>query len=281
MACVPFVVTHKLSLDDELPHPDTDIDHKISFKSFKKASKCSYVLSSEKTVDLIQALVYHFHSCASHCLASEPVLCQILHDVDPGQLYHVKVVNTPSYRFMYTSLKDILMQNKLFTSQWEDIKGEDIVMKPVFCCPLWNGQKWKFVMITEYAPGESLNHTRKFFNKLVKPYNKKIILANLEKAVSSMWLLGFSHNDLSDYNIIIDRKTNKIKIIDFETSVQLPENDKKHFQDLYKFLDVSDLYNKLYQKNALTLLKTAEKCCCKFIVHSLDGKFMEIAEYTL
>ena len=283
---IPFQLTGVVDLDSPIKAPNLKYNIIKIPSIYKRLSKNTFLLENNQYDDFVTKLHHHYVSCVKLNIVENTHLFRNLCDGKPKVQYHLKIVDTPTYRYMFTSLKDILMQWRLYNSSWKQYSGTSITTKPMLCSPYWNGRRWKFIIVTEYALGQSLHYARTYLQKLINPYNKKNLLNLLETAITIMWILGFSHNYLHDSNILYDKKNQSIKIVDFETCIQLPDDIVNTFRRKYiqnSSQNISDIFNSTYKIPSLSLLHLSESICCKFtdtnnILQNVDHDFMHIAK---
>lgn len=268
---VPFDIPDRVRsiLDDPILPCEDGIDlHETISNISEKIGKNAYLLSADK-YNIVSDLLLKHYRCIRTKLINAPEIHRFLHPhVTKKARYMLKLVDTPTYRYMFTSLKEVLMQDKIYGSEWEEFKGSDITTKPILCSPLWDGKRWKCAIVCEYAVGETLHVFRKFPRKIFwyRQYNKDTVMQILKNVVKTLWCLGYAHNDLSDYNIIFDKNTNDVKIIDFESCVQLPDDVVNEFRKEMRkgAKSIEAFYEKYYKYQSLSLLYISEQICCRF-----------------
>lgn len=297
---VPFApLTQELALqlDEQLLPPSSKIGKisKFLFPTvYHRIAKNIFKITAEDYDALQHSLEMHYSRIRAD-IPGPPDMYRILHETSSSNSsYMVKVVAIPTMRFAHTALKEIIMQERIYRAQWNEFSGRDVVAKPMMCSPVWDGRKWRFVMVCEYAHGRSLHSFRGFFSRMFGNCNRRAMIDATTKVVSTLWALGFVHNDMNDYNIIYNDKTHTARLIDFETCVQLPPEVVAAFR---KGIGASPsipptraylayLYDKHYKMPALSLLHLSEKFLCSFVgddrwLYNLDGIFMEMAEEAL
>lgn len=275
--CVPFNLIANINIDLRIMKPISS-NYIFNVKGYvqKRLSDHTFMISSNSCYTIIRFAKLHFN-CIKSNLINEPTFCRSFRDaIDTTKKYMMKIIDTPNYRSMNTALKEIIMQEKIYTSFHKNFRGSNIVTEPIFCTPFWNGRSWQFMIISVYAEGKSLHKFRGPFVKLFKMYDKQQILNQLYIAVKTLWILGFSHNDLSDYNIVYDVTKNSVKIIDFESAVKLPQEFIESFRNESNktSTNIIDLYMKYYKYPSLSLLKLSETACCKFLNIKTDDLFL-------
>jgi hypothetical protein len=284
----PFDIVQQLSssIDDKLSLPSPHI--RFHMPPYSSIAKNTFVIDSSAFDELRKLISVHFQRIRNDLISSKS-LYKTFNQSDEVSRLLVKVVHVSTYRDMLTALKQIHFQNRIYNARYITFRGSDIVAKPLLCCPVWNGCKWKFILVTEFVEGASLHKVRSVFNKLFHRYDRIAVISSLEKIVRTLWMLGFSHNDLSDYNVVYDRKTGTAKLIDFETCVQLPYDVVERFRDhvtthphCYEHLLAS--YEEHMKYPALALLSISEKVCLRYVgedrlLYNTDDRFIDIARH--
>lgn len=123
--------------------------------------------------------------------------------------------------------KEARMHNRLYTksgctSNGKIIRGSNIVVKPYMIVPLFIKQEWCMVFIQGVAKGETFKKFGKTLSTTV--YNAAYRTMNI------LWSLGFVHGDLHRDNLLYDKETGKVTLIDLETTMQVPTK----YRDAYK-----------------------------------------------
>jgi hypothetical protein len=291
---VPFPIQEYSNIDQQIPFP-TNRDNSFSISRFGKHMKKTehgdiYALSESRYDKMIHAISKHTEAIiGSH--EFKPI---ILNNKDlQVSRYIVKVCTTPSKRFVYTCMKELLMTNDVYTSSYDNIIGSSITCKPFFGCMIWTGKNWKYLIVFERANGVTLPKATSLLNKLLNcRYDKNKIMHTLTMTAKNLWLLGFAHNDLRGDNVIYDIKTNTVKIIDFETAVRLPDN---YIQDLrgkvakvqedgyrYNFEGLSCIFESCYKQIAVSLLALSEQVCLSYadedgLIFNTDDFFLPLS----
>jgi serine/threonine protein kinase len=126
-----------------------------------------------------------------------------------------------------------------------------------------------FIHVMEIASGKSLDE----FNAPGASMSPEMFVA-IEKAVVSLWMLGYAHGDLHFGNLMYDTKRKTITIIDFGMSVKIPLDIRKRIRAGIKSM-----------KNAVALWKETG---AQEYVHAVmsqrgrrwlndDGKLLQVA----
>lgn len=133
--------------------------------------------------------------------------------------YAVKVMLAPTYHHVVSAMKEAEMNDDIFNAAKSEAQRK-IVCKPYFCMHIWDGKKWVFIIVTEFAKGKTLKSMQSWglFNRKKVDYEDDI-----EIAINRLWWMGFTHN-LERENIIYDTKTKSVKIIGLSHCVALPLN---------------------------------------------------------
>lgn len=220
-----------------------------------------YELPQDKYNDLLHKLTLDIHVKSLHHV--------ILNAKDASiNKYIVKVVQVKNWQDAYTAMKELYMTDEIYKSSHLSCNGSDIACKPFFGCMFWSGKRWKYLSVYEKANGFTLakiNRT-KFLNR---KYNKDTVMVAVSNAIQTLWMLGFAHNDLYDANIIYDFKNKKVKIIDYEMTVKLPENITATISSL------------LYKKKAETVKITKAYCDSIARIYEQNAKEMAISILSL
>jgi serine/threonine protein kinase len=194
--------------------------------------------------------------------------------------YVVKIQKANTIRRMFTGFKEVRMLEQVYYSSWSAINGCDVVPQPILGCPVWDGNTWLYVIIMENVSGVPLSKVNTLGYRLWyrNRYNKHTIIDEVAKVVAAFWALGFAHNDLHLGNVIYDIKTDKVKIIDLESAVKMPNyNVDKLRQKLSscavrlgndeekQIIDcLVKMYKKYYKTSAISLLYLASKYCQQY-----------------
>lgn len=106
-------------------------------------------------------------------------------------------------------------------------------------------------MIMSKAPGSTL---RQYLGDSVysSPRLTPELYMAIERAVLALWIAGVAHTDMSLYNIMVDRRTMRVTILDFGLSVRLsPEVQAIVTADLHKLDDNAPMRAWKHIENAL------------------------------
>jgi hypothetical protein len=187
--------------------------------------------------------------------------------------YIVKVVPVMIWKDVNTSMKELYMTYNIYHSTYLTCKGFDIACKPFFGCLFWSGKQWKYLSIYEKAIGCSMSFMKRqrYFNG---DFNKEQVLLSASNAITTLWTLGFAHNDLCDKNLIYNSKTHTIKMLDFKMAVRLPVDTTTRLVELlypkkWHTVKINQVYcdniAKVFENNAkevsISLLSLAADIC--------------------
>lgn len=289
---IPFSVDFIERVDEKLVKPSTKGGKLTNCQKLTSTEYggCLYTASGKHLAGIIDNLSENYTEIRPHIDLEHLALCfkPNIDTIEPNSQYVVKVSPASSKRTMLTGLKEIMMMDAVYNSSYEEYCGCDICPKPIFGCPFWTGKRWKYVIIMEKIAGDVFSYTYSFMNKILnfKKYDKKTIMNSLEKTLTTFWMLGFAHNDLRDGNIMYDMKTNKAKLIDFESIVKLPDDIVEKFRNKMKNdnnADVSDIFDQIYKKPALSLLCLSSHYCERYedednSIYNTDDFFLRIAK---
>lgn len=172
--------------------------------------------------------------------------------LSPATTYAVKVIPADTYRCMVTGLKEVSMNTEIFAV------CEDLVSKPFFSAPLWNGKSWVYVIVSEFLTGKTINDFR-VMNVFTSKKQKEDIKNTIVSTIYQLWWCGYSHNNLSRDNIIYDSKTNSVKLVGLSNCVALPFEDVSRFQRNISNYDVSMMreYQNTFKKSTILLVGIA------------------------
>jgi serine/threonine protein kinase len=268
---VPFEIEH--TGHEKMPV----FDKKSKSNQFRVSKYCNLYKKTKLGTKIYILSAKNFNELFMQITQSQDVTClqQVVFNTKDNDVddYIVKVVPVKNWRDANTSTKEMYMTNMIYNATHLSCKGIDIACKPYFGCLFWNGNQWKYLSVYEKARGISLSciYKHKYFNY---KYNKEQILLDVSKAVQSLWLLGFAHNDLYNSNVVYDMKTHSVKIIDFEMAVKLPDHIVSQLHDaLYKkrteTVKIGDVYchniattfDTIAKKMAISLLSLAKSTC--------------------
>lgn len=186
----------------------------------------------------------------------------------------LKTVKVHTYRQLFSGFVEIEMLNRAYNavgvpngdSEWErNLSGAEFFCKPFFVCPILKKNVWRLGIAMERAPGMSLSTLPK---SMEARYN---LYAAVERAIISMWLLGFAHSDLHHKNIIYAMNGDNVasvKIIDTESMVDLRETGVVELMKI-KMSEkgisfASDAFCSIMRPKALKKLAAAFKFCTQF-----------------
>lgn len=160
----------------------------------------------------------------------------------------MKVAKLTSPYKLHASLREVIVHHDVCckaapaTAWLPKIEGSQLVpqfyrgfvVTPVRGCPL-------YVVAMEFLEGETL-HRRK---ELVPEVSARLF-ANVEKAVKSLWCLGYRHCDLHTNNIMV-QLGDRVKLIDLSQAVRIEHNTLIQMRNVITpWTDVSALYVENY-----------------------------------
>lgn len=245
----------------ELPKPDTNENLHISkYAKCKVKTKNNVKIYETNNVNNI-VMLYNKLFNNKHIFESllEEEFHQSFTNVNESVCgtFIIKKIPCHNIRYMYTGLKEARMMHKIDTMSTE--KGVKLVPIVYFACPLYNNDKWYYIIVMEKINGIVLSKLTKPFNKLLRyiPYNKEIIIEASKTALDNLWSLGFSHNDLHDGNIIYDKSSNRIIFLDCETVVYHTNEDIVKYKELSSKDYIVPAYTKAYKDSSVSLLYIA------------------------
>ena len=180
--------------------------------------------------------------------------------------YAVKVIVSPTYRDLISGLKEASINNEIYRLA-ETMGFENIICKPYFCSPYWDGTKWLFVIITEFAKGKTL---KEMF--VIRKQTKETLKTKLEDIIHQLWWLGYSHNNLKKSNIIYDKNGNSMKLVGLRkcstmSTIQV-ECFRTNLQDLEDRTNFLEQYQLVFREESITM-------------QQLSAKFENIEESTI
>jgi hypothetical protein len=166
----------------------------------------------------------------------------------PETTYAVKVIKAETYRSMISGLKEVCMNNEIFTA------SEDLVSKPFFSTPFWNGEAWVYVIVSEFIKGKTIKDVRAL-SIFTSKKQKEEIKNTIASTIHQLWWNGYSHNNLTKDNIIYDRKTKSAKLVGLRNCVALPFEEVTRFQNNISSYGVSMMreYQNTFKKQSIIL----------------------------
>ncbi len=171
--------------------------------------------------------------------------------------YAVKVIVSPTYRDMISGLKEASINNEIYKSV-EAYNMQDIVCKPYFCSPYWDGTKWLFIIITEFAKGKTL---KEMF--VILKQTKEALAEQIEDTIHKFWWMGYSHNNLKKTNIIYDKKNKSIKFVGLSKcsimSTAKLECFRSNLEELEDKTNFLEQYQLVFREESITLQQLSTK----------------------
>jgi len=170
--------------------------------------------------------------------------------------YALKAIIAPTYRDMVYGLKEISIQDEIYTNIL-NIGCETMIYKPYFCMPYWDGEKWFFLIATEFAKGIRLSDMigPKIFCSM-----KKTVQTKVDEALHTLWWCGYSHNNLSKDHIIYNKKNNTIKFVGLSNCVIMPYNKVECFRTNLNNSETSfeEQFELVFKEDSMRLASFAE-----------------------
>ncbi len=181
--------------------------------------------------------------------------------------YFVKLVPCAVYREVYTSLREFWMQAAVNNARCGGIQGHTVAPEPTLFAPIWTKRSgWMCVLVSQFVDGYTLKHLRRFKVRCCgrEEVQKDDVVSAVERVLSDLWTLGFSHNDVHDRNVIYNPLTHRAMLVDFETCVKIED------EEIAAFLANSgstpiDAYRKYYKNTARRSLLALTAWCCYFL----------------
>jgi hypothetical protein len=214
--------------------------YRYTSKDLKRLlSVCQDQLYSKKVYKITGYIDFHFST--------------IFNKIECGKQYAVKVIPSPTYRDMVACMKEAVMNNELYIT-YNKFGFNNIICKPYFCNPFWNGKKWLFLIITELAEGNVLNSLRSLF---YSQGQKEKIQKLIDIEISKLWWLGYSHNNLNKDHIIYNKKTDSLKLVGLSQSIGLPQNIIDCFRSNIDNFNTSftEQYDLVFKQHLLNLIR--------------------------
>lgn len=181
--------------------------------------------------------------------------------------YFVKLVPCKVYREAYTSSREFWMQAMVNNARRGCIQGHTIAPEPTLFAPIWTKRRgWMCVLVSQYVHGYTLKHLGRFRLPCCgrKEVVKDDVVSAVESALSDLWTLGFSHNDVHDRNVIYNPLTKRAMLVDFETCVQIEDVCVVAFL-ARSGLTAVEAYRKHYKDAARRGLSALTAWCCYFL----------------
>lgn len=143
---------------------------------------------------------------------------QIFDNMTDNTKYAVKAILAPTYRDMIRGLKEAYINQEMYIGV-QNVNCSLMICKPFFCMPYWNGEKWFFLIATEFAKGTRLSEmmTIKLFSSV-----KETVRKTVNDAINTLWWCGYSHTNISKKHIIYNKKDNTVKFVGLSHCVAIP-----------------------------------------------------------
>lgn len=256
-----------------IPHPDTTIPRPTTSSCLvipdacTRLAKLAWRMPFEVFDAFASSVATQFYESSRQHYFDEKMMR--VHETYHAH-YFVKLVPCKTYRELYTTLREYIMQFRVYNSRHERFQGSDVAPEPVLCAPVWtNKHGWACVLVSQYIQGCTVNHLRRFKMPLLPccgvlgvQVPRAEIISAVEMTLKALWTLGFSHNDLHDKNIVYDPKTKRATLVDFETCVQMEGIHLAAFRESAR--DVK-AYRQHYKEDARRSLEGIARWCCTFL----------------
>jgi hypothetical protein len=156
----------------------------------------------------------------------------------------LKVTKLASPYLMHASIREAVVHNEICyrkapgTDWLPPVEGRQVVpefyrgliVRPQRSCPL-------YIIAMEHIEGATLHRW-----KQLKPDISPTLFANVEKAVKSLWCLGYTHCDMHNNNILV-RQDESVRLIDLAQAVPLQYEIRAQIRTtLTPWTDVAALY---------------------------------------
>ena len=181
--------------------------------------------------------------------------------------YFVKLVPCKVYREVYTSLREFWIQAMVNNARRGDICGYSVAPEPTLFAPIWTKRRgWMCVLVSQFVDGYTLKHLRSFKVSCCgrREIRKADVVSAVERVLSDLWTLGFSHNDVHDRNVIYNPETNRAMLVDFETCVQIEEDTVAAFL-ARSGMTALEAYSTYYKHAARRGVLALTTWCCYFL----------------
>jgi hypothetical protein len=148
--------------------------------------------------------------------------------------YIIKCIPVTTFRDLGTCLKEAMINHEIYTINTATqitAQSPPIVGRIYKCAPVWDTHKhrWIYIIIMDKVSGYTLEELNSLWFKLkhwslkFKPaYDKHKLYEGLFQTISTLWWLGYVHNDLHPRNIIVNTETYHVTLVDLETCVVVP-----------------------------------------------------------
>lgn len=274
----------------ELPTPE--LQESIRFSDYGKlTTKTNYNIKIYETKNVMN-IVTLYNKFFNYKYLYETIIEEdfsksfnSIYDEVP-ETFIIKRIPCDNIRYMYSGFKEANMMNKIDVEASEiDVK---LVPKVYFACPVYNKDKWYYIIVMEKINGILLKELRRPLNKYLQyiPYKRQKVIQATKTALENFWSLGFSHNDLHDGNIIYDKVNNRIIFLDCETVVIHTEEEISKYKQLSVKQSSVSAYVDAYKHSSISLLHLASYYTISYadkdnLIYNTDDWLLTMIKATL
>lgn len=211
--------------------------------------------------------------------------------INVQKTYVIKCIPVSTYRDLGTCLKQAMINHEIYTINTATqitVSSPPIVGRIYKCIPVWDTsqRRWIYVIIMEKVNGHTLEQLNSMWFRLkhwclkFQPaYDKHKLYEGLFQTISTLWWLGYTHNDLHPKNIMVNTETYHVTLIDLETCVVIPfsevYNHRLHLSQNIHPMDsfktqvkvTIDSYKRYLKLPAISLLSISKK-----FIHDFSDK---------
>jgi serine/threonine protein kinase len=250
------------NVDSKLPHPTTTCKYTGSLGKLYKIGRGGVKVYKTKGPKVIGEIASYMKSGLKDDFAQYANIFNSIEGCDDKEKLIVKITPIRTFRDLMTCYKEAMMTYRVYSTERNGVKGVDLVCKPYICAPFNDGKKWYFVFITTRGLGASLDKRYKMFGLMFTGLTESDVYADLDIACDKLWSLGFVHNDMKPDNVMYDVKTRRVTFIDFETSVEMPEDVTSKYimkRQSSNVGDASSTFHEVMLSTSMNLLKSSEE----------------------
>lgn len=148
--------------------------------------------------------------------------------------YIMKCIPVTTFRDLGTCLKEAMIHHEIYTiNSATQITAQTppIVCRVYQSAPVWDTSqcRWIYIIIMDKVTGYTLEKLNSIWFKMKNwslnfksAYDKNKLYEGLFQTISTLWWLGYVHNDLHPRNIIVNTETYQVTLVDLETCVVIP-----------------------------------------------------------
>lgn len=175
-------------------------------------------------------------------------------------MYIMKCIPVTTFRDLGTCLKEVMLNHEIYTMNTTTqitAHSPPIVPRIYQSAPVWDTyqRRWLYIIIMDKVAGYTLQELNSTCFKVkhmcmnLKPaYDKHKLFEGLFKTISTLWWLGYAHNDLHPRNIIVNTKSYHVTLVDLETCVVIPFDEVyNHRQHVSQNICSMDAFKKQVQ----------------------------------